>query len=79
MTYNFNPPNRVLMGPGPSDANPRVLRAMASPLIGHLDPLFVEMMDQIKSMVQQTFLTENALTFVVSAPEIGRASCRERV
>ena len=76
MTYNFNPPNRVLMGPGPSDAHPRVLRAMASPLIGHLDPLFVEMMDQIKSMVQQTFLTENALTFVVSAPgSAGMETC----
>lgn len=76
MTYNFNPPNRVLMGPGPSDANPRVLRAMASPLIGHLDPLFVEMMDQIKNMVQQTFLTENALTFVVSAPgSAGMETC----
>jgi alanine-glyoxylate transaminase/serine-glyoxylate transaminase/serine-pyruvate transaminase len=76
MTYNFNPPNRVLMGPGPSDAHPRVLRAMASPLIGHLDPLFVEMMDQIKNMVQQTFLTENALTFVVSAPgSAGMETC----
>lgn len=76
MTYHFNPPNRVLMGPGPSDAHPRVLRAMASPLIGHLDPLFVEMMDQIKSMVQQTFLTENPLTFVVSAPgSAGMETC----
>lgn len=76
MTYNFNPPNRVLMGPGPSDAHPRVLRAMASPLIGHLDPLFVEMMDQIKSMTQQCFMTENALTFVVSAPgSAGMETC----
>ncbi len=76
MTYNFNPPNRVLMGPGPSDAHPRVLRAMASPLIGHLDPLFVEMMDQVKSMVQQCFMTENALSFVVSAPgSAGMETC----
>jgi alanine-glyoxylate transaminase / serine-glyoxylate transaminase / serine-pyruvate transaminase len=76
MTYNFNPPSRVLMGPGPSDAHPRVLRAMASPLIGHLDPLFVEMMDQIKSMVQQCFMTQNALTFVVSAPgSAGMETC----
>jgi alanine-glyoxylate transaminase / serine-glyoxylate transaminase / serine-pyruvate transaminase len=76
MTYNFNPPNRVLMGPGPSDAHPRVLRAMASPLIGHLDPIFVEMMDQVKSMVQQCFMTENPLTFVVSAPgSAGMETC----
>ncbi len=76
MTYPFNPPTRVLMGPGPSDAHPRVLRAMSSPLIGHLDPEFVRMMDEIKSMVQQTFLTQNALTFVVSAPaSAGMETC----
>ena len=76
MTYTFNPPTRVLMGPGPSDAHPRVLRAMSSPLIGHLDPEFVRMMDEIKSMVQQTFLTQNALTFVVSAPaSAGMETC----
>jgi len=76
MTYPFNPPTRVLMGPGPSDAHPRVLRAMSSPLIGHLDPDFVRMMDEIKSMVQQTFLTQNALTFVVSAPaSAGMETC----
>lgn len=76
MTYPFNPPTRVLMGPGPSDAHPRVLRAMSRPLIGHLDPEFVRMMDEIKSMVQQTFLTQNALTFVVSAPaSAGMETC----
>ena len=76
MTYTFNPPTRVLMGPGPSDAHPRVLRAMSSPLIGHLDPEFVRMMDEIKSMVQQTFLTQNALPFVVSAPaSAGMETC----
>ena len=73
---NFNPPARILMGPGPSDAHPRVLKAMASPLIGHLDPAFVAMMDEVKSMVQQTFLTENELTFVVSAPgSAGMETC----
>ncbi len=73
---NFNPPKRILMGPGPSDAHPRVLKAMASPLIGHLDPEFVKMMDEVKSMVQQTFLTENQLTFVVSAPgSAGMETC----
>jgi alanine-glyoxylate transaminase/serine-glyoxylate transaminase/serine-pyruvate transaminase len=68
MSTLFNPPSRFLMGPGPSDAHPRVLQAMARPLIGHLDPAFVGMMDEVKRMVQQTFLTENELTFVVSAP-----------
>ena len=59
---------RLLMGPGPSDANPRVLQAMATPLIGHLDPEFVQVMDEIKYMARETFLTENDMTFVVSAP-----------
>ncbi len=68
--------HRVLMGPGPSDAHPRVLRAMATPLIGHLDPEFVELMDDIKSMVRKTFQTENELTFVVSAPgSAGMETC----
>lgn len=76
MTYKFNPIPRVLMGPGPSDVHPRVLRAMSSPLYGHLDPLFVQMMDEVKSMVQQCFMTENALTFVVSAPgSAGMETC----
>lgn len=76
MSYTFNPPKRILMGPGPSDAHPRVLKAMASPLIGHLDPHFVKMMDEVKDMVQQTFLTQNQLTFVVSAPgSAGMETC----
>ncbi|MFN8349743.1 MAG: alanine--glyoxylate aminotransferase family protein [Spirosomataceae bacterium] len=76
MTYKFNPIPRVLMGPGPSDVHPRVLRAMSAPLYGHLDPLFVQMMDEVKSMVQQCFMTENLLTFVVSAPgSAGMETC----
>ncbi|MBP2832330.1 alanine--glyoxylate aminotransferase family protein [Aquimarina sp. U1-2] len=68
--------NRILMGPGPSDAHPRVLKAMATPLIGHLDPEFVTIMDEVKMMVQQTFLTKNHLTFVVSAPgSAGMETC----
>jgi len=47
MTSSFHPPQRTLMGPGPSDVNPRILEAMARPTIGHLDPLFVQMMDFI--------------------------------
>ena len=68
--------NRILMGPGPSDAHPRVLRAMATPLIGHLDPEFVQIMDDVKSMVKETFQTDNHLTFVVSAPgSAGMETC----
>ncbi len=72
----FNPTPRILMGPGPSDAHPRVLKAMATPLIGHLDPEFVQLMDEVKEMVQQTFITKNHLTFVVSAPgSAGMETC----
>ena len=49
MSYtSFNPPVRTLMGPGPSDVHPRVLTAMARPTIGHLDPAFIAMMEEIK-------------------------------
>ncbi|OBS11022.1 pyridoxal-phosphate-dependent aminotransferase family protein [Acidihalobacter prosperus] len=68
MTDSFHPPKRVLMGPGPSDVDPRVLEAMARPTIGHLDPLFVTMMDELKGMLQYAFRTRNALTLPVSAP-----------
>ncbi len=68
MTASFIPPKRMLMGPGPSDVPQRVLDAMARPTIGHLDPAFVELMEQIKSMLRMAFKTENALTFPVSAP-----------
>ncbi len=64
------------MGPGPSDAHPRVLKAMATPLIGHLDPQFLRIMDEIKEMVGLTFQTKNPLTFVVSAPgSAGMETC----
>lgn len=74
---NFSKPTpRILMGPGPSDAHPEVLNAMAYPLIGHLDPQFIQMMDEVKSMVQKIFLTNNQLTFVVSAPgSAGMETC----
>jgi alanine-glyoxylate transaminase/serine-glyoxylate transaminase/serine-pyruvate transaminase len=72
----LNTSKRILMGPGPSDAHPRVLRAMSTPLIGHLDPEFVTIMDDIKEMVQKTFQTKNHLTFVVSAPgSAGMETC----
>ena len=63
----LNPPSRFLMGPGPSDVHPRVLRAMAAPVIGHLDPQFLRIMDELKQMLRQLFRTKNELTFAVSA------------
>lgn len=65
---SFHPPVRTLMGPGPSDVSPRVLEAMARPTIGHLDPVFVHLMDEIKQLMQYVFQTENRLTLPVSAP-----------
>ena len=63
----LNPPERILMGPGPSEAHPRILQAMATPLLGHLDPHFLVIMDQIRTMLKQVFRTENELTFAISA------------
>ena len=64
----FDPPRRTLMGPGPSDVHQRVLDAMARPTIGHLDPAFVGLMDEICDLLRKTFRTDNALTFPVSGP-----------
>ena len=62
----FRPPERLLMGPGPSNVAPSVLSALSMPLLGHLDPVFVKMMDEIKAMLRSVFLTKNAMTFPVS-------------
>jgi alanine-glyoxylate transaminase/serine-glyoxylate transaminase/serine-pyruvate transaminase len=72
----FNPPERTLMGPGPSNINPRVLAALSRPVIGHLDPAFVGMMEELKVMLRYAVQTENALTFAVSAPgSAGMETC----
>ena len=60
MTNSFIPPQRTLMGPGPSDVSSRVLAALARPTIGHLDPEFVRMMDEVKAMLQNAFRTRNS-------------------
>jgi alanine-glyoxylate transaminase/serine-glyoxylate transaminase/serine-pyruvate transaminase len=73
---SFHPPQRVLMGPGPSDVSPRVLEAMSRPTLGHLDPVFVAMMDEMKTMLKYAFITENELTMPVSAPgSAGMETC----
>jgi alanine-glyoxylate transaminase/serine-glyoxylate transaminase/serine-pyruvate transaminase len=56
------------MGPGPSDVNPRILEALSRPTIGHLDPAFIDMMDEVKALLQYVFQTKNELTLPVSAP-----------
>jgi alanine-glyoxylate transaminase/serine-glyoxylate transaminase/serine-pyruvate transaminase len=63
----LNPSPRLLLGPGPSDAHPRVLRAMATPLLGHLDPQFLEIMTRVQEMLRATYQTKNPVTFPVSA------------
>ncbi len=76
MFQSFVPPERILMGPGPSNVHPRVLAALARPTIGHLDPAFVGMMDEIKALLQCAFRTDNELTFPVSAPgSAGMETC----
>ena len=57
---------RILLGPGPSDVHPRILTAMANPLVGHLDPLFLEIMNETQDLLRNTFKTNNRLTFPVS-------------
>ncbi|QZA81447.1 pyridoxal-phosphate-dependent aminotransferase family protein [Deefgea piscis] len=72
----FFPPQRTLMGPGPSDVYPSVLAAQAKPTLGHLDPVFVGMMDEVKSLLQYAFQTQNEMTLAVSAPgSAGMEAC----
>ncbi len=69
MTHrSFHPTPKTLMGPGPSDVHPRVLAALAQPTIGHLDPQFVSLMDDIKALLRYAFQTSNQLTLPLSAP-----------
>ena len=73
---SFHPPLRILMGPGPSDVHPRVLQASARPTIGHMDPEFVMMMDEMKGLLHYAFQTTNHLTLPVSAPgSAGMETC----
>jgi alanine-glyoxylate transaminase/serine-glyoxylate transaminase/serine-pyruvate transaminase len=63
---DLDAPARILLGPGPSMVHPRVLRVMAAPLVGHLDPYFLKLMDRIQSQLRYVFETENTLTIPVS-------------
>ncbi|MCI5044532.1 MAG: alanine--glyoxylate aminotransferase family protein [Aquisalinus sp.] len=73
---SFNPVEKTLMGPGPSDVSPRVLAAQGHVTIGHLDPQFVRLMDDIKELLRYAFRTKNDVTFPVSAPgSAGMETC----
>ncbi|MEY6431980.1 alanine--glyoxylate aminotransferase family protein [Thioalkalicoccus limnaeus] len=76
MSKSFHPMVRTLMGPGPADVHPRVLAAMARPTIGHLDPQFVALMDDIKALLRYALRTDNLLTMPVSGPgSVGMETC----
>jgi alanine-glyoxylate transaminase / serine-glyoxylate transaminase / serine-pyruvate transaminase len=62
----LTPPRRVLLGPGPSPVDDRVLRSMAAPLVGHLDPIFVQTMDEVQVLLRYVFETNNRLTIPIS-------------
>jgi alanine-glyoxylate transaminase / serine-glyoxylate transaminase / serine-pyruvate transaminase len=67
VSERFEPAPRILLGPGPSGVHPRVLRAMSAPLLGHLDPQFLELMEDVKRLLRLTFRTENRFTMPLSA------------
>ena len=73
---SFHPPQRTLMGPGPTEIHPRVLTTMSQPAIGYLDPKFVDMMEELKSLLRYAYQTKNLLTFPVSGPgSVGMEYC----
>ena len=65
-TAAFTPPYRLLMGAGPSNVHPRVLQAMSASLVGHLDPNFLAVMDDVRTMLRYAFQTENPVTLPIS-------------
>ncbi|OGG43553.1 MAG: alanine--glyoxylate aminotransferase [Candidatus Handelsmanbacteria bacterium RIFCSPLOWO2_12_FULL_64_10] len=66
MYRQLNPPQRILMGPGPSEAHPRVYAALAAPIVGHLDPEFLTIMEETKDLLRYVFRTKNPVTLPVS-------------
>src|SRR3989304_5554385 len=70
------PPEPRLMGPGPPEIPPRVLTTMSQPAIGYLDPIFVDMMEELKTLLRYVYQTRNPLTFPVSGPgSVGMEFC----
>ena len=73
---SFKPIDRILMGPGPANVHPQVLEALSKPTLGHLDPQFIELMDEIKGLLKYTFKTGSEHTFVLSGPgSLGMEAC----
>src|SRR5688500_375951 len=73
---SFHPPQRTLMDPGPTEIHPRVLTTMSQPAVGYLDPVFVEMMEELKSLLRYVYQTKNPLTFPLSGPgSVGMEYC----
>lgn len=72
---SLNPPRRVLLGPGPSDVPDRILRALSAPTIGHLDPEYCRMMDEVRTMMRDVFKTKNELTLAVSGTGMAGMEC----
>jgi len=71
----LDPPARTLMGPGPSDVHPRVLQALAAPTIGHLDPHFLTIMDEIADLLREVYQTDNQVTIPVSGTGSAGMEC----
>src|ERR1700722_2232457 len=74
MTDNFGellPPARLMLTPGPSSMDPRVYRALASPLVGHMDPWFTDMIGEVQALLRRVFQTDNRITFPISASGSG--------
>ena len=63
---NLNPPDRTLLGPGPSNLHPRVQMALSAPIVGHLDPYFQGVMDETMELLRYVLRTKNNLTFPIS-------------
>jgi (S)-ureidoglycine-glyoxylate aminotransferase len=75
---DLNPPKRLLMGPGPVDAEPRVLKALAMPLLGQFDPAFTSYMNETMELYRRVFQTQNRWTFLIdgTAPASRRSWSR---
>lgn len=71
----LTPPARVLLGPGPSDVHPRVLAAMTTPLLGHLDPAYLDIMNEVQGLLRQVYQTSNPLTFAVPGTGMSGMEC----
>lgn len=71
MMGELQPPQRLMLTPGPSCMDPRVYRAMAAPMVGHMDPWFTEMMDDVQEQLRKVFQTQNRITFPISASGSG--------